>query len=46
MYFDLLKRTQVAGPSQADINAWVNTGYDLLTVRVLVAGSAEYYLYG
>src|SRR5262249_31723998 len=39
-YIQLLDRPQLA--SAAEVNAWVNTGPDLLTINTLFAGSPEF----
>lgn len=46
MFFDMLKRTNATAPSNSDVAAWVNTGLDVLSLRVAFAGTAEFYLYG
>jgi hypothetical protein len=43
-YTKLLDRTQP--PSAAEVNAWVGTGLDLLTIDTLFAASAEYQVNG
>jgi hypothetical protein len=43
-YAHLLHRTQP--PSAAELNAWVNSSFDLLTIDVLFTSSAEFWLNG
>ena len=46
LFTDMLKRTTSTAPSASDVAAWVNTGYDVLSLRVLFAGSTEFYVIG
>jgi hypothetical protein len=43
-YAQLLDRTQP--PSAAEVNGWVSTGLDILSIDTLIAASAEYQLNG
>jgi hypothetical protein len=46
LFYDLLKRTPAAAPTPQQVAAWVNTGLDLLSLRVAFAGSAEFFVIG
>ncbi len=46
LFFDLLKRTPATAPTAPQVAAWVDTGLDLLSLRVVFASSAEFFIVG
>ncbi len=46
LFFDVLKRTAANAPSAADVAFQVNTGLDLLSLRIAFVGSAEFFVNG
>lgn len=45
-FFDVLKRTAATAPTAPQVTAWVNSGNDVLTLRVIFAGTAEFFVAG
>ncbi len=46
VFFDVLKRTPANAPTAPQVAAWVNSGLDLLSLRVAFAGTPEFFING
>jgi hypothetical protein len=46
VFFDVLKRTQATAPTAPQVAAWVDSGADLLSLRVAFASSPEFFVAG